>query len=56
MIGPIRFVFAVIWFAIALQSCGVLVDVSKIMAGMAVEAHQHGGIKYGWWNRQLHGK
>lgn len=53
MSGPIRFVFTVIWFAIALQSCGVLMDATKIMASIAVETHQHSGISYGWWNRQL---
>ncbi|NJM09529.1 MAG: hypothetical protein HC883_01115 [Bdellovibrionaceae bacterium] len=56
MIGPVRFVFSVMWFAIGLATLGTLKDCTMVMAGNAVEAHQHGGISYGWWNRQLVGK
>ncbi len=56
MIGPVRLVFAVLWFAIGLATLGTLKECTMVMAGMAVEAHQTGGISYGWWNRQLVGK
>jgi len=55
MSGPIRFVFAVIWFAIALNSAGLLVDATRVMMGMAAQAHLQGGISYGKWNRELVG-
>jgi hypothetical protein len=53
MIGPIRFIFVVIWFAIGLGIAGTLKDCTAIMANKAAIAHQHGGISYGWWNRRL---
>ena len=53
MLGPIRFVFAVIWLAIALQTAGLLKDATLYMLGHAVKAHQHGGIKMEKWSRTL---
>jgi len=53
MIGPIRFVFTIIWFAIALSVVGTLKACTSIMAGQAAIANQRGGISYAWWNRQL---
>lgn len=55
MIGPIRFVFAVIWFAIGLSIAGTLKDCTATMGKEAAIAHKRGGISYGWWNRQLVG-
>ncbi len=52
MMGPIRFVFAVIWFAIGLATVGTLKDCTAIMAGKAVKAQEQ-TISIGWWNRQL---
>lgn len=56
MIGPIRFVFTIIWFAIGLSMVGTLKDCTNAMGKEAVKAHQHGGISYRKWNRQLLGK
>lgn len=53
MLGPIRFVFVVIWFAIGLGIVGTLKDCTAIMGKKAAEAHKHGGISYVWWNHQL---
>lgn len=53
MIGPIRFVFVVIWFAIGLSIVGTLKDCTAMMGKEAAIAHKRGGISYGWWNRQL---
>ena len=55
MQGPIRFVFTIIWFAIGLGIAGTLKDCTATMARHAAIAHKHGGISYGWWNRQLVG-
>jgi hypothetical protein len=52
MIGPIRFVFTVISFAIGLSMVGTLKDCTAIMAGKAAKAQQQ-TISYSWWNRQL---
>jgi hypothetical protein len=55
MSGPIRFLFRVIALACALQSAGLLKDATMLMLGKAVEAHQHGGVRLGEWNRKLLG-
>lgn len=55
MLGPIRFVFVIIWFAIGLGIAGTLKDCTAIMGKEAAIAHKRGGISYGWWNRQLVG-
>lgn len=53
MLGPIRFVFVIIWFAIGLSIVGTLKDATVSMSKEAAIAHKHGGISYGWWNRAL---
>ena len=53
MIGPIRFVFTVMWFAIGLATVGTLKDWTAVMAKNAAKSHQTEVISYGWWNRQL---
>ncbi len=53
MLGPIRFAFTVIWFAIGLGVVGTLKDCTASMGREAAIAHKHGGISYSWWNRQL---
>ncbi len=53
MMGPIRFVFAVIWFAIGLGVAGTLKDCTATMGKEAAIANKRGGISYGWWNRSL---
>lgn len=53
MLGPFRFIFTIIWFAIGLGIAGTLKDCTAMMGKEAAKAHQHGGISYGWWNRQL---
>lgn len=55
MLGPVRFVITIIWFAIGLGIVGSLKDCTDIMGNKAAQAHMHGGISYGWWNRQLIG-
>lgn len=53
MIGPIRFVFTIIWFAIGLAMVGTLKDCTASMGKEAAIAHKRGGISYSWWNRKL---
>lgn len=53
MNGIVRFIFVIIWFAIGLAMAGTLVDATRVMGHAAVKAHQHGGISYGKWNREL---
>lgn len=52
MTGPIRFVYAVIWFAIALSTLGTLMEATKVMGGLAAES-QRSELSYGKWNRKL---
>lgn len=53
MIGIVRFIFVIIWFAFGLAMVGTLMDATRAMGHAAVKAHQHGGISYGKWNREL---
>lgn len=53
MSGPIKFVFTIIWFAIGLGIAGNLIEATGIMGREAAKAHIHGGMSFGWWNRQL---
>lgn len=53
MIGPFRFIFAIIWFAIGLGIIGTLKDCTANMANEAAIANRRGGISYGEWNRTL---
>lgn len=47
MLGPFRFIFTIIWFAIGLGIAGTLKDRTAIMGREAAIAHQRGGISYG---------
>jgi len=53
MSGIIRFIFAIIWFAIGLSMAGSLKNCTKIIAAEAISAHQNQGISFGKWNRRL---
>ncbi len=55
ILGPIRFVFAIVWFAIGLAVVGSLKEGTLLMAKQAATTHQRGGISFGKWNRQLVG-
>lgn len=55
MIGPIRFVFTVLWFAIGLAMVGTLKDCTATMMGRAAHAQRHEVISCQWWNKQLVG-
>ncbi|MGE4131421.1 MAG: hypothetical protein AB7F86_07265 [Bdellovibrionales bacterium] len=55
MIGPVRFVFSVMWFAIGLATLGTLKDCTLTMAGMAAKSQQSDVISLGQWNRKLVG-
>lgn len=52
MIGPIRFVYSVIWLAIAFSILGSLKEATMVMAGMAADS-QRTELSYGKWNRKL---
>lgn len=54
MIGPVRFAFSVMWFAIGLATLGTLKDCMLVMAGMAAKSQQTEMLSLGKWNRQLH--
>lgn len=54
MMGPIRFVSAVLWFAVGLSTLGVLKDCTRTMAGMAVYSSRDEVMSLGKWNRKLH--
>ena len=53
MIGPIRFILALIWFAIGLGVVGTLKNCTATMANEAAIANKRGGISYGHWNRRM---
>ncbi len=55
MIGPIRFVFTVWWFAIGLAVFGNLKECTLVMAGMAAKSQQAEAYSMGKWNRKLVG-
>lgn len=46
MIGPIRFVFVIIWFAIGLGIVGSLKDCTAMMGKEAAIATKRGGISW----------
>lgn len=52
VIGPVRFVISILWFAIALSAIGTIKDCSRIMAGYAVEANQQ-QLSLKKWNQKL---
>lgn len=53
MLGPIRFVFMILWFAIGLAMIGSLKDLTMIMAGEAAKAHNSGGLSFRKFNEML---
>lgn len=53
MIGVIRFIFAIIWFALALGAAGTLLDATVFMKDHAAKSYQRGGISHKWWNDRL---
>lgn len=53
MIGPIRFVFMILWFAIGLAVIGSLKDLTLIMASKAAKAHYQGGLSFRKFNEML---
>ena len=53
MLGPVKFVFTILWFAIGLAMVGSLRDCTAIIANKAAIEHKKGGISYGEWNRTL---
>lgn len=53
MVGPIKFVFTIIWFAIGLGMIGSLKECTSIMGKEAAIATKRGGTSYGEWNRKL---
>ena len=53
MLGPIRFVFVIIWFAIGLGIAGTLKDCTANMASEAATANKNGGISYKSWNGKI---
>lgn len=53
MIGVIRFIFAVIWFALALGAAGTLLDATVFMKDQAAKSYQRGGVSHKWWNDKL---
>lgn len=52
MVGPIRFIFSVLWFAIALSALGTLKACTQVLMGYAVEANQH-QMSIKEWNKAL---
>ncbi len=56
MLGIVQFVRSVVIFAIALGIAGTLVEATGCVGHEAAKAHLHGGISFGWLNRQLVGK
>lgn len=52
MIGPVRFVYGIIWFGIALATMGTLKDCTRTMMGYAFEANKN-QMSLSQWNRQL---
>ncbi len=46
MIGVIKFIFAIIWFAIALGMAGTLLDATVFMKDKAAKAYIRGGISH----------
>jgi hypothetical protein len=55
MIGPVRFVFGILWLGIALATLGTLKNCTGVMMGYAVEANKN-QMSLGQWNRQLLGR
>lgn len=55
MIGPVRFVFSVMWIAIGLATIGTLKDCTMVMANKAAKSQQTETISLGRWNRMLNG-
>lgn len=53
MVGPVRFVFAIIWIGIFLGSLGTLSSCTRVMLGYAVEAQQDQYMSLSKWNRKL---
>jgi hypothetical protein len=53
VIGPIRFVYAIIWFAIGLSTVGVLKDCTMLMAARAAKANQGEVLSLKSWNAIL---
>lgn len=53
MIGPVRFVFSVMWIAIGLATLGILKDCTMVMAGKAAHSQKNEMLSLGAWNRKL---
>lgn len=53
MIGVIRFIFAIIWFALALGAAGTLLDATVFMKDQAAKSYIRGSISHKWWNDKL---
>lgn len=56
MVGPIRFVFSVLWLAIALNILGTLRSCTSSLGSMAAHSQQEQVLELGKWNRVLNGK
>ena len=53
MLGPVRFVFTVLWIAIALHTLGSLRACTKYLGTKAGYSQQHETLELGKWNREL---
>ena len=53
MNGPIKFVFAIMWFAIAVDTIGVLRSCTVAIGKSAIHSNRHEVMSLGQWNRRL---
>jgi hypothetical protein len=56
MTSAIKFMYAIIWFAIAIGVGEALVDITKFMRSEAIHVHQKGLISYKLFTEQLTGQ
>lgn len=51
--GIVRFVFALIWIALALGATGQLIDATLNAKAKAEETYRTKGVSAKWWNQKL---
>ena len=56
MVGPVRFVFTILWIAIGLSSLGTLKACTNALVHKAASSQQGKAISLGEWNRRLNGE
>lgn len=53
MVGPIRFVFTLLWIGIALSTAGTVRSCTESLAQKATYSQKNEVLSLGHWNRKL---